>query len=68
MAKKTKVRRVAGARGEVDGTVAAVLAGIIYQARLKNRESKLNIPEEEVVSDVLDLWRRVRDSLAAAPK
>ena len=44
--------------------VAATLAGVIYQARLLNRQSKVNIPEEEVIADVVSLWRIVRDALA----
>jgi hypothetical protein len=43
--------------------VAATLAGVIYQARLSNRQSKLNIPESEVVSDVVGLWRTLVDEL-----
>jgi len=38
--------------------VAATLAGVIYQARLQNRQAKLNIPEQEVISDVVSLWHR----------
>jgi hypothetical protein len=48
-------------------TVAATLAGVIYQARLLNRQSKLNIPEQEVISDVVHLYRVVRDELAREP-
>ncbi len=44
--------------------VAATLAGVIYQARLLNRQSKLNIPEEEVIRDVVTLWRTVTDELS----
>ncbi len=43
--------------------VAAELAGVIYQAKLANRQAKLNIPESEVVSDVVTLWRAVLDSI-----
>lgn len=43
--------------------VAATLAGVIYQARLSNRQSKLNIPESEVISDVVGLWRTLVDEL-----
>lgn len=59
--------QAAGARSGSDGAmtpvVAATLAGVIYQARLLNRQSKLNIPEEEVIRDVVTLWRTVRDEL-----
>jgi hypothetical protein len=44
--------------------VAATLAGVIYQARLLNRQSKLNISEQEVISDVVNLWRVVKEALA----
>jgi hypothetical protein len=44
--------------------VAATLAGVIYQARLLNRQSKVNIPEQEVISDVVNLWRIVKEALA----
>ena len=48
--------------------VAATLAGVIYQARLQNRQSKLNIPESEIVSDVVNLWRTVMGVLVASTK
>ena len=64
MAKKQPARKTAKAASGVDPFVAAELAGVIYQARLQNRASKLNIPEEEVISDVIDLWRRVMDTLS----
>ncbi len=44
--------------------VAATLTGIIYNARLRNRESKLNIPDSEVFSDIINLWRAVKGELA----
>lgn len=43
--------------------VAATLAGVIYQARLANRQSKLNIPESEVIADVVGLWRALMNEL-----
>jgi len=48
--------------------VAATLAGVIYQARLQNRQSKLNIPESEIVSDVVSLWRTVMGVLLPPAK
>jgi hypothetical protein len=48
--------------------VAATLAGVIYQARLQNRQSKLNIPESEIVSDVVNLWRTVMGVLVPSAK
>jgi hypothetical protein len=64
MAKNKTARKAGKATTQVDPSVGAVLAGVIYQARLQNRASKINIPEEEVFSDVIDLWRRVMDTLA----
>lgn len=48
--------------------VAATLAGVIYQARLLNRQAKLNIPESEIVSDVVHLWRTVMGVLIPPTK
>jgi len=48
--------------------VAATLAGVIYQARLLNRQAKLNIPESEIVSDVVHLWRTVMGVLLPPTK
>ena len=48
---------------QITPVVAATLAGVIYQARLMNRASKLNIPEHEVVADVVNLWHTVLDAL-----
>ena len=67
MAKK----KVAEEMNELDAlvapVVAATLAGVIYQARLQNRQAKLNIAEEEVISDVVSLWRTVREVMNAGP-
>ncbi len=46
--------------------VAASLAGVIYQARLTNRQMKLNIPEDEVVADVLHIWRKVMGEIGGS--
>ncbi len=43
--------------------VAASLAGIIYQARLFNRQARMNVPEASVISEILTLWRTVLDAL-----
>jgi hypothetical protein len=64
MAKKQKAPSSSALEAEVMPVVAATLAGVIYQARLLNRQSKLNIAEEEVIADVVSLWRIVRDALA----
>ena len=47
--------------------VAATLAGVIYQARLVNRQAKLNIPEQEVISDVVNLYHTVREAMNGGP-
>jgi len=64
MAKKQKAPGNSALEAPAMPVVAATLAGVIYQARLLNRQSKLNIPEEEVIADVVNLWRTVRDALA----
>ena len=57
MAKKQKKNGPAKSAPEMNPMVAAALAGVIYQARLTNRQFKLNIPESEVITDVVGLWR-----------
>jgi hypothetical protein len=47
----------------VDPQVAATLTGIIYQARLFNRQARMNVPEQEVISEVISLWRNVTKAL-----
>jgi hypothetical protein len=64
MAKKQKAALATLLDAQAMPVVAATLAGVIYQARLLNRQSKLNIAEEEVIADVVNLWRIVRDALA----
>lgn len=58
MTKKTEAAKV-------DPAVAAALTGIIYQAKLYNRQAKVNVPEEDVVVEVISLWRIVTDALTA---
>ena len=62
-AKNQKAEKAAPAN-DMTPIVEAELAGVIYQARLLNRQAKLNIPETEIVNDVVSLWRKVRDMLA----
>ena len=66
MAKKQKAPIATLLEAQAVPVVAATLAGVIYQARLLNRQSKLNIPEEEVIGDVVGLWRVVKEALAEA--
>ncbi len=63
MPKKSTNQSPANSTPEMTPMVAAALAGVIYQARLTNRQSKLNIPESEVISDVVGLWRSLMDEL-----
>ena len=65
MAKKQTAKGGREKLAAVDPAVAATLTGIIYQARLYNRQARMNVPEGEVVSEVLGLWRTVIDALAA---
>jgi hypothetical protein len=62
----TKKAAPGSTNNDVDMTplVAATLAGVIYHAKLMNRQSKLNIPEEEVVGDVVSLWQTVMHELS----
>lgn len=66
MAKKQTTRSAPGPDAQMTPMVAATLAGVIYQARLLNRQSKLNIPESEVIADVVGLWRTILDELERA--
>ena len=63
MAKKPTHPKPRSVSTTVDPHVAATLAGIIYQARLFNRQARVNVPEEEVVVEVISLWRLVMDAL-----
>jgi len=62
MSKKIEVPKAAE---KIDPAVAATLTGIIYQAKLFNRQAKVNVPEEEVLVEVISLWRIVMDSLSS---
>jgi len=64
MAKKRTAKAGKDIPATVDPMVAAMLTGIIYQARLFNRQARMNVPEQEVISEVLTLWRNVSDALA----
>jgi len=68
MAKKKTAEGKAELEALVTPVVAATLAGVIYQARLQNRQAKLNIPEQEVISDVVNLWYTIRGALNAGPR
>jgi len=68
MAKKQKAPSNSALEAQAIPVVAATLAGVIYQARLLNRQSKVNIPEQEVISDVVNLWRIVKEALAEDEK
>lgn len=63
MAKKPTRPKAERAFGEHAPMVAATLAGIIYQAQLFNRQARVTVPEEEVVVEVVSLWRIVLNAL-----
>ncbi len=66
MAKTQRAKAAQKILGKADPQVAATLTGIIYQARLFNRQARMNIPEEEVVEEVVTLWRNVTRALAGS--
>ena len=59
----TKKAEATAAAKKIDAAVAATLTGIIYQARLFNRQAKVTVPEEEVMAEVISLWRIVKAAL-----
>jgi len=63
MAKKSAPRNTQELCGEADPAVAATLTGIIYQAKLFNRQARVAVPEEEVATEVISLWRIVMNVL-----
>jgi Tfp pilus assembly PilM family ATPase len=63
MAKKPVLRKAQELCGEADPAVAAALTGIIYQAKLFNRQARVAVPEEEVATEVISLWRMVMHAL-----
>ena len=66
---KAKKAEIAGNSGDkMTPMVAATLAGVIYQSRLSNRQAKLNIPDQEVITDVVNIWRTVMDALSRPMK
>ena len=65
---KTKTQKGIATLRRVDPMVAATLTGIIYQARLFNRQARMSIPEDEVITEVIMLWERVSEVLTAPPK
>ena len=68
MAKEKKAKSEGNTSDKMTPMVAATLAGVIYQSRLLNRQAKLNIPDHEVISDVVNTWHAVMDKLSAAKK
>ena len=63
MAKKQMSEGAAEPLAQIHPMVAATLTGIIYQAKLFNRQARMNVPEPEVVSEVVNLWRTVMGAL-----
>ncbi len=66
MPKTQKAEAAQKVLASADPQVAATLTGIIYQARLFNRQARMNIPEDEVVTEVVNLWRSVTRALAGS--
>lgn len=64
MAKERTVRRTKILAADQLPQVAATLAGIVYQARLFNRQARMNVPEQSVISEVVNLWHTISDALA----
>ncbi len=63
MAKKQTARTSQESLGELTPTIAAMLTGTVYQARLFNRQARMNVPESEVIAEVVGLWRNVLKAL-----
>lgn len=68
MAKANKAESSGNSTEMMTPMVAATLAGVIYQSRLLNRQAKLNIPDQEVITDVVNIWRTVMDALSRSRK
>jgi hypothetical protein len=68
MAKAKKAESSGNSGNTMTSMVAATLAGVIYQSRLLNRQAKLNIPDQEVITDVVNIWRTVMDALSRPSK
>lgn len=68
MAKKSTEENAESIELQLRPVVAAMLAGVIYQSRLLNRQAKINIPEQEVISDVVNMWHTVMDALGQSEK
>ena len=64
MARKPTTAAAGDPSAEFTPTVAATLTGIVYQARLFNRQARMNVPEQEVITEVIALWRNVMRALA----
>ncbi len=63
MAKKRNGQDAKKTDMDLTPLVAASLAGIVYQARLFNRQARMNVREESVISEVVTLWRTVKDAM-----
>ncbi len=68
MAKKRTVRRTKILTADQSPQVAAMLTGIVYQARLFNRQARMNVPEQTVIWEVVNLWHTISDALARGRK
>jgi hypothetical protein len=64
MAKKQAAKKPTTKSNDISPVVAAELAGVIYRAKLENRAAKLNISEDEVVAEVIRLFKVVHEKLS----
>lgn len=64
MAGKKAAKKAPKVGNGMNPVVSAELAGVIYRAKLENRAAKLNISEEEVVTEVIRLFRVVQARLS----
>ncbi len=68
MPKTSTAPSKAGVGPEMTPVVAATLAGVIYQAKIFNRQSRMNVPEDSIIREVVTLWRAVLDELDRGSK
>ncbi len=66
MAKKQGAQAAQAPQIDLTPLVAASLAGIVYQTRLFNRQARMNVPEDSVISEVVNLWRSLEGALKKA--
>lgn len=68
MAKKGTAQGTNGTELDLSPLVAASLTGIVYQARLFNRQARMNVPEDTVILEVVGLWQTIRKAMGKNSK